>query len=64
MKYIPVNIKTGIRYPAISEEEKKKWEADPSINGGARKRYRFEAVPEPKGAPAPAPVEAKLKEEK
>ena len=67
--WIPINIKTGQEYPAISDKEKAEWEADPMINGGARKRYKFKpateaAVPAPAPQPktkkeAPLPVEAK-----
>jgi hypothetical protein len=62
MQYIPKNKKTGIEYPAISQEEKDAYEAPTSAVKG---KYAFRPVAGAKPAPiAPPPIEAKPVKEK
>lgn len=59
-QWIPTNKKTGMSYPAISDEEKAAYLADPLLST----KYNFQIVPgseRPKIAP---PVEAKKVEDK
>lgn len=60
MMYIPVNIKTGMQYPAVSEAEMSAMKADKTIGS----KYRFEEVPEKQGQGkeqtlTPQPIEAR-----
>jgi hypothetical protein len=55
MLYIPINKMTGKRYPPITAEEKKAYDADELISS----KYRYEVVQGSEKAAAPPPVEAK-----
>ena len=61
-KYIPINKKTGVKYPAITEAEMKKWLEYPSLYVGADTsnrsghKYRYEEVKEK--AKVNEPIEA------
>lgn len=54
-QWIPKNKKTGVVYPAISDQEKSAYLADPLLST----RYSFSLVPGSDKVSAPPPIEAK-----
>jgi len=59
MLYIPINTRTGARYPPITAEHKEAYEHHSSAVKG---KYKFEPLEETKQAKAPPPLEAKAVE--
>ena len=55
MLWIPINKMTGIRYPAINDEQKKAHDADELL----KSKYRYEQVQGSDKQAAPEPTEAK-----
>lgn len=53
--YIPTNKKTGVSYPAISEDDRKAYEAEGSA---VRGKFTFKEVKDT-AQKAPPPIEAK-----
>ena len=59
MLHIPINKRTGVRYPPITAEYKDAYEHP---NSAVKGKYKFEPLEETKQAKAPPPLEAKAVE--
>jgi hypothetical protein len=60
MDWIPTNKTTGIKYPPVSDDQKRRMEQDPHTQG----KYSFEAVKAAAKPVSAAPTPAKKEERK